>query len=65
MSSPVVPAPVLELLERFGEALVVPLVDALLRRDLSAAERRARAIVETEGGIEALEALARKVGHEP
>jgi hypothetical protein len=44
------------LVEQVGEDLVVPLISALLRRDLSAAERHARAITETDTGIAILKA---------
>jgi len=44
----------------FGEALVVPLAEALLKRDVDAATRHARVIAETKAGVATLRALARK-----
>lgn len=44
------------LVEEVGEDLVLPLISALLNRDLSAAERHARAITETDAGIAILRA---------
>ncbi len=44
-----------ELVLKIGEDAIIPLLDALLRRDVPAAERHARAIAETDIALEALD----------